>query len=287
MTIGAITGASATAHLTHATGMQFAAGTRGQVPMDGASGGTSAVAAARMAARTHVNLNDYYGAAQGKVGAALLHSLHLITRNGHIDSGYAQARDGMFGIVRDLHNNDQVEDIYTGRMVRNVSDRKTAYDRGLNAEHTWPQSLGATGIGQSDLHQLMPSDIDINAKRGNLPYGEVRDAEWESQGSGPDVNRLGTDASGRRVFEPRASIRGDIARGLLYFFVRYNQSRPSGFSLQNFRHELPTLLKWAQADPVSDAERFQNDAIHRIQGNRNPFVDHPEMIQPAFEGLQL
>lgn len=229
----------------------------------------------------------YYAPAQGKQGADLLHALHLIIRTGHTDSGYNQARDGMFSVMFDDANNNHVVDVYTGRVESNVSDRKTAFTHGLNTEHTWPQSLGARGIAQSDLHQLLPADIKVNQIRGNMPYGMVKDVEWSTEPGSTNESVLGTDASGTRVFQPRPSVRGDIARGLMYFYTRYNESRPADYSLDNFRHELPVLMQWAKEDPVDDAERRHNDIAFQLQHNRNPFVDHPEWIEPAFTGLKV
>lgn len=233
------------------------------------------------------NLDRYYATAQGKEGAELLRALHLIVRTGHVDRGYAQARDEMFSEVDDLDGDDRIEDVFTGELYGPITGRKNAFDRGINTEHTWPQSKGATGIAQSDLHHLRPSDIRTNEKRGSHPYGDVIRAEW-SVGEGTRQAKLGVDALGETVFEPRDDIKGDLARGLLYFYTRYAQSRPGRFTLENFKHELPTLLRWHHQDPVTDAERARNDAVQRVQGNRNPFVDRPEFVdQIKFGALAL
>lgn len=233
------------------------------------------------------DLDKYYGPAQGKQGAELLRALHLIIRTGHTDRGYAQARDELFSEVADLDGDDRVEDVFTGELRGPISNRKNAFDKGFNTEHTWPQSKGATGVAQSDLHHLHPADSRTNEQRGSHPYGDVAQVEW-SVGEGTRQAKLGVDLLGTTVFEPRADIKGDIARGLLYFYTRYSQSRTSDFTLENFRHELPTLLKWNKADPVSDTERLRNDAIQRVQGNRNPYVDRPEFVDAMkFETLDL
>jgi endonuclease I len=233
------------------------------------------------------DLGKYYATAQGKEGADLLRALHLIIRTGHVDRGYAQARDEMFSDVDDLDNDNTIDDLFTGKEFGPITGRKDAYDRGMNTEHTWPQSKGATGIAQSDLHHLRPAEIRTNEKRGSHPYGDVVTTEW-AVGEGARQARLGVDALGETVFEPRADMKGDIARGLLYFYTRYAQSRTSAFTLENFRHELPTLLRWNKADPVTEAEVRRNDEIQKVQGNRNPFVDHPEFIDAIrFAKLEL
>jgi endonuclease I len=220
---------------------------------------------------------DYYALAQGKQGVQLLGALHDIVRAGHVDRGYAQARDGLFGIVSDPNRNDNVVDIYTGKVLSGVYDRKSAFDKGLNTEHTSQQSGAATGIAQSDLHQLMPANIEITGRRGNEAYGVVSHQEWSSS-NGPDASKQGTDAQGHEVFEPRDAVKGDIARALLYFYVRYDRSRPARYTSASFMQELPTLLKWHEQDPPDDIERKRNDDVFSIQHNRNPFIDHPEWV---------
>lgn len=225
------------------------------------------------------NVDEYYAAAQGRTGVALLRSLGQIIRNGHTDQGYNFARDILFGAIEDPGNANAVVDVYTGARISGISDRKTAFERGLNTEHTWPQSQGARGIAQSDLHQLQPADIKINQIRGALPYGDVKVPDWSGDSPDPDRRSVrGRDEAGDQVFQPPAAVRGNIARGLLYFYTRYNQSRPADYTLDAFRKELPTLLRWSRQDPVDDAERWRNEAVFQVQHNRNPFVDHPEWI---------
>jgi endonuclease I len=233
------------------------------------------------------DVDTYYAAAQGKTGAALISSLHDIITHDHVDRGYNTARDEMFGPLDDPSGNGEVADLYSGDEFQHVTDRKTAYSAGLNTEHTWPQSLGARGIAQDDLHQLQPANIETNGRRGNFGYGEVVKQLWDNGESGDARSILGLDASGTEVFEPRPGVRGDIARGLLYFYTRYNTDRPADYDLAEFRHELPTLVQWSHDDPVDDVERARNQAIDAFQGNRNPFVDHPEWVDAAgFATLQ-
>lgn len=233
------------------------------------------------------DLDKYYAAAQGKEGAALLRELHLIVRTGHVDRGYAQARNELFGEIDDLDGDDRVPDLFTGELRGPITDKNNAYQKGFNTEHTWPQSKGATGIAQSDLHHLRAADVKTNEMRGHHPYGDVVKAVW-TVGSGVDQAKLGVDSLGETVFEPHAASKGDIARGLLYFYTRYSMSRTQDFTLENFKHELPTLLKWNAEDPVTPDEVLRNDAVQRVQGNRNPFVDHPEFIQEiGFDKIDL
>lgn len=182
---------------------------------------------------------------------------------GHTDLGYSGARGQMFG---DFDNvNGQVQCVYTATWITTdgIPDANI-----MNTEHTWPQSMGAEGTARSDLHHLYPTLNQPNAIRGNLPFGEVVNQDWSQGGS-----LRGTDAGGVQVFEPREPHKGDAARSLFYFALRYG-------NLSSFlTYQEPTLRIWALADTVSQKELDRNDAIDALQHNRNPFVDHMGWVQ--------
>lgn len=216
--------------------------------------------------------DGYYAAAQGQTGQGLISSLNGIVAR-HKDLGYSTGRDVMFGTVDDLDNDDVVEGVYTGRRLDKVNNRGTAYrnGEGLNAEHTWPKSKGAGGgPAKSDLHHLFPTDIRANSARSSFPFGVVRGVDKTFGGS-----KLGSDERGRTVFEPRDEHKGNVARALFYFYTVYGRN---GISTSNFRVEEPVLLQWHKQDPVDAAEIARNNAIYQAQGNRNPYIDHPEFV---------
>lgn len=226
------------------------------------------------------DVSEYYAPAQGKKGAALLTELHELSEMYHKERTYENARSMMFKVVEDLDNDDVVTDLYSGEKVAGVSGLTTATRKGLTTEHVWPQSEGATEAAKSDMHHLRPAFQSLNTHRSNLPYGEVTNPDWASEPvKGVDeLSVVGTDDTGTKVFTPRASMRGDLARDQFYFFTRYHGDRPEGYSTGNFLHSLKTLLKWHKDDPVDPGERARNDAIFRLQGNRNPYVDRPEYV---------
>ncbi|MEB3195680.1 MAG: endonuclease [Candidatus Sericytochromatia bacterium] len=215
---------------------------------------------------------DYYAPVANMSGPALLQGLNQLV-GPHRDLGYDGARDVMFADVDDLDGDDTVACVYIGRALDNVRDRASAFRNGagLNAEHTWPQSKGAEGSAKADLHHLFPSDVKANSTRGSYPFGEVARVEWAEGGS-----QLGDNGSGRRVFEPRMDQRGDTARALLYFFTVYGVT--GGPDLENFRLEEPTIKRWHEQDPPTTDEKLRNDAVFAVQGNRNPYIDHPEYV---------
>jgi endonuclease I len=188
----------------------------------------------------------------------------------------------MYGFVDDPDNDNVIVELYVGDDREGVSDRATALLADLNAEHTWPQSLGAeTDPAMSDLNIIFPADETANNRRSNEPFGMVvADTTYVTPlvTTPEEQSVLGDDAQGRLVFEPRDSKKGDIARAILYFYVRYNYQRTANFALTNFNIEEATLLEWARQDPPDEYERARNNLVYRAQGNRNPFIDRPDFL---------
>lgn len=142
-------------------------------------------------------------------------------------------------------------------------------DKVLNTEHTWPQSRfgGQDREKQkSDLHHLFPTDSEMNGIRGNFPFGEVQNNERHLKCT---CSRAGDDNNGNYVFEAPEAHRGNVARALFYFSVRY------GMAIDTTQEGV--LRKWDKQDPVDASEVTRNDEIEKVQGNRNPFIDRPEL----------
>jgi hypothetical protein len=132
-----------------------------------------------------------------------------------------------------------------------------------NREHTWPQSK--LGTVKDDLHNLRASNSTTNSNRGNLPF--VEDGKTYT-GNQP----YGKFSGG---WYPGDEHIGDVARIILYISIRYNLNIDVVGNLQTF-------LQWHEMDPVNDFERTRNDRIFGIQNNRNPFIDHPELVDIYF-----
>lgn len=176
-------------------------------------------------------------------------------------------------------------------------------------------NLGLPNAPYTDTHMLYLTDTGYNADRGNKPYADcalsaqcgerVTDATNGIGGGsgvypgnsnwfkGPDGNAGSFQVWGKR--------RGDMARAVLYMAIRYEggthpgtgQSEPD-LELTDDRSKivitsaspaymglLSTLLAWHQADPPDAAERARNEVVYGFQGNRNPFIDHPEWATAA------
>ena len=155
-----------------------------------------------------------------------------------------------------------------------------------NREHLIPQSsFGSRSPMQSDIHHVVPSDGRVNGYRGSYPFGNVNTPSWTSLNG----SKRGTSAmSGYNgtVFEPIDEFKGDIARAVLYFAVRYEDTIDgyTSFDMFNGTNDevfypwaIAVLLDWhTNVDPVDQRERNRNVAAYAFQNNANPFVDHPE-----------
>jgi endonuclease I len=204
-------------------------------------------------------------------GNALREALHRFVAN-HKKLGYDRARDVLFGSPAFLGPDGKIECNYTGRRVRPDGTRSPG---GFNTEHTWPQSMGASREpAKSDLHHLFPVDGAANGSRSNFPFGSatcLHDEDDSTRCSFEEAgSALGKDAQGKWVFEVRKQKRGDVARAMFYFAVRYEHSIPDD--------EEAALRAWHEEDPVDEGEIKRNDAVEALQKNRNPFVDHPELV---------
>ena len=245
---------------------------------------------------------DYYNTAVGS-GYALKSQLANIISSGHEDQGY----DLLYTAYETTHtdnisvngfeNDGTVLDFYSEnpngqdpynynhgqRQCGNYSDEDFCYNR----EHIIPQSVYNKAYPmRSDVHHVIPTDGYVNNRRGSYPFGEVSPSnyDWKSQNN----SRLGPNTFGNYsgiVFEPIDEFKGDIARALLYFAVRYENQIASwehpmfnGTSKQVFSDWfLELILDWHyNVDPVDSRELARNQAAYNFQGNANPFVDHPE-----------
>ncbi|MBN2494588.1 MAG: endonuclease [Deltaproteobacteria bacterium] len=182
--------------------------------------------------------------------------------DGHVSLGYDNARRVMFESV-DNHDG-RVQCVYTGEWVETTGIPPNEV---MNTEHTWCQSWGADSEpARSDLNHLFPAMAEANSHRGNYHFGDVVDATWTSGGCA-----VGTDASFRWVFEPRDEHKGDCARAMFYFALRYQME------IQAFEEDV--LRAWNCLDQPDEKEARRNDAIEARQQTRNPFVDRPDLVE--------
>lgn len=219
---------------------------------------------------------------EGLTGKALLDALNTISGKGHKERSYNEASDYMFSKADHVIINgvSGVVDAYSGIFVPGTSKEGGDYPeqgdpngdgyndkQGMNVEHTWPQSLFNKALPmRSDLHHLMATFMHPNSIRGHMPFGVVTgNADYE--------NKAGAKR-GNGVFEPPDAVKGRVARGLLYFYSRYNGSRMFGrTSVVFWNQQVELMMKWNRQFPPDAFEARRNDLVEQWQGNRNPFID--------------
>lgn len=247
--------------------------------------------------------SGYYNTATGS-GYTLKTQLYNIIK-GHTNNGYAGLYttyltsdvDNFYendGTILDMYSeNPSGADPYnytTGTTQRcgNYSAEGDCYNR----EHIIPQSVfNEQSPMVADAHFITPTDGKVNGMRSNYPHGTVASATYTSQ-NGSKLGSSSVSGYSGTVFEPINAFKGDIARMYLYFATRY-ENTVAGYSYPMFNGSsnqvfttafLNLLLAWHAQDPVSAREIARNNAIYARQGNRNPYIDHPEYVSQIWGG---
>ena len=154
----------------------------------------------------------------------------------------------------------------SGQVTSFYSGTSAKYSGNMNREHTWPASRTIGGRGndplEDDIHMTRPTLISDNSSRGNSFYTYTTERGW-------DPASLGVE-----------SYRGDAARIIFYCIVADSRlglvDRDIDSSANHTMGKLSTLLEWNLKYPVLNRENIRNEAAEKLQGNRNPFIDHPE-----------
>ncbi len=225
----------------------------------------------------------YYASAEGKTGEALRTALQSIIDN-HTVISYDDLEEYYPDIDARVDNPNLVWDIYSTCefTFSNANCAQKAVCDCWNKEHTVPQSwFSKKSPMKSDLFHVLPTDARVNNYRSNLAYGEVSD---HSTPVADSEYALGWRSG--KTFEPANEFKGDIARIYFYMATRYASQCEKwgggmfGSAESGFTTSIATMLmKWARNDAVSEKETLRNDAVYKVQKNRNPFVDHPELAE--------
>ena len=210
-----------------------------------------------------------------------------ITLNHNVLS-YSEVWTALTQTDEDPLNSDNVILLYRGLSLAkfsNGSGSQSSNPDNWNREHVWAKSHGfpsSSASAYTDIHHLRPTDISVNSSRGNLDFDYSDNALSEAPQNRVDGNS----------FEPRDVVKGDVARMTFYMDVRYEGADPQTPDLtlvdmltstgQPRLGKLCALLAWHVADPVDSYEQERNNRIYEFQGNRNPFIDHPEWVTQVF-----
>jgi len=253
--------------------------------------------------------SGYYESTEGLVSYELKTTLKIIIDDVGDENGFPSHQDQGYGALYGAYaaensgdsddyfeNDGTVLDMYSERILGidnynyehfenncgNYSNEGDCYNR----EHLVPQStFNSASPMKNDYFHVVPSDGAVNGAQGSFPFGEVTYPNYTStNGSkrGPNTfpGYTGT------VFEPIDEFKGDIARAVLYFAIRYEDEFNSNWRTNEVLADNPQeffvnwylelLLSWHLNDPVSEREIDRNNNGYQFQSNRNPLIDRPE-----------
>ena len=210
-------------------------------------------------------------------GDTLKNALRTFMTQTHTkQTSYANCRD--YATITDCEAND-------GRIVTIYTSYSATYSeynggQGWNREHVWPKSIGGfqTSGGGADLHHIRPSESRTNSTRSNKKYGN---APSGTNATGNLSGLVGGSYAGN-YYEPLDNVKGDVARICLYVYVRWGGVYSQSNNILNVFESIDVLLEWCALDPVDTWEMGRNEVVEAIQGNRNVFIDYPELAWLMF-----
>lgn len=235
---------------------------------------------------------DYYKFAQHTTDSTLKNHLGAIICVGKrykYGSGEKHSWDGFYYTDRDTVTN-QVLDMYSNEKRFFNPEKPTASVAGFDIEHMLPKSWwgGDVNPAYCDLFHLVPGDYSANRSKSNHAPGIPSDSTFNN---GSFVTGNGDKYGLQRVFCPEDQYKGDFARAYFYIATCYGDSlrwvevgepgtAMTNEGWQEFQPWLrDLLLDWHRKDPVSDKEKARAIQVNKIQGNRNPFIDYPDLVE--------
>ena len=219
---------------------------------------------------SHYSGSYYNSIDDSKSGSALLADLQTLMFSTHkYYCSYGDIRSKFVYSDKDPNKSGNIICFYTHDSINGTWDQGTTYNR----EHVWPKAssgglynnMGSdhnkyVGAG-SDLHHIRPAKTEVNEGRGSQKFGN---------------------------YKPEDFAKGDCARICLYLYMHYSTNVSGTGSLKsqyagnlvltNVFTSVSLLKEWNRLDPVDDFERERNEYLATYQGNRNPFIDHPEWV---------
>jgi endonuclease I len=193
-----------------------------------------------------------------------------MTKKNHKPLVYQKVKILLFSTVENLNNT--VCSVYTPSQCKethyklNPTNKTNNYNYKLNVEHTWPQSKGSKEFpAVSDMHHLFVTSKESNSKRANLPFCDTVYDYWQMDGS-----IQGFDEYSQDCFEPQDNHKGNVARAMFYFSIRYE------FQIDENQEEI--LRLWNASDPVDELELKRNEIVQKLQGNSNPFITNNYLV---------
>lgn len=199
-------------------------------------------------------------------------------------------------VYPDLYNGSKRWwDMYSDNiyLIRSGQTARSSFSANkMQREHSVPKSWWKKNgdveytPAYSDMWNLYPSDGPANQAKLNYPLGLCKSTTFNNGVSKVGPAQTGYGGGSGNVFEPADEYKGDFARSFFYmamvyddlpWVVNYMYRQNTWPTLQPWAYEM--LLQWSRADKVSQKEIDRNDAVEKSQGNRNPFVDFPELAE--------
>lgn len=234
----------------------------------------------------------YYRQCDQKCGAQLLVALQQCVSSFEV-VGY----NGLWDLYKqsDVYADGTIWDMYSTKHWKAGTDQCGNYSSigdCYNREHSVPKSWFKDALPMyADAFHIYPTDGKVNGQRANYPFGECDGGSRVSSRDGVDaLGKLGTctyPGYSGIVFEPDDMYKGDFARSYFYMAACYND-RVSTWDSPMFNGTtypvfepwvVSMLMEWHRKDPVSQKEIDRNEAVYHNQGNRNPFIDSPDLAE--------
>lgn len=159
-----------------------------------------------------------------------------------------------------------------------------------NREHVWPKDSGRAFPAESgpgaDGHHLRPTEATLNSSRSSKSYDEIATTTSNIAKQAGSISYGNLCYTNSTFFYPGEGYRGATARILMYMQVRWGDENGLTF-VDSDGHcktigKISTLMKWHLEEPPTEEEIRRNEEVYAIQGNRNPFIDHPEYAEKIF-----
>ena len=260
----------------------------------------------------------YYDTVDTTNAATLRATLHDVIDD-HTRFPYTASTTDTWDIVNmadeDPNNMGNIVDLYKNVSYTKIPGGVGAYNR----EHSWPKSYGFPNDSESnspytDTHHLFACDASYNGSRSNKPFRncdascqenttEFTDGRGGGSGVYPGNSNWTTGSFTQGTWEAWDGRKGDVARAIFYMDIRYEGGNHgvTGFAEPDlivtdneslidssntgsnesvaYMGMLSVLLQWHAQDPPDSREIWRNEVVYSFQGNRNPFIDHPEWAE--------
>ncbi|MFN8672665.1 MAG: endonuclease [Candidatus Sericytochromatia bacterium] len=270
------------------------------------------------------DLKSYYAPAKGKVGSDLFKALHEIIKSPKVKD-YGTAKSFMYSTLDNtgkgvfdrysyqfINGSGGNGNSYTEKGDQNGDGKPSDF---INCEHTWPQSMFEKNPPMvSDLHHMFPTASVPNEMRGHFPFGVAKGIVGYTTNGGSKLGLVDKTGKNRQLdeikkilelphdqkatilenefevtFEPLDKQKGDTSRAMLYMYLaHYDKGINRGSFHQDYfwDSKVSTFIDWSEnKDPVDQEELKRNTDIQKYQGNRNPFVDIPNLASTIGEDV--